>query len=142
MKSLEHLRSSFPTLPVVLEVHESAVTSAQYLKELRHALTELNIGLAYDDFGSGQARLMELAEVPPDVLKFDINIIQGLPSASDQRKSTIQSLLKIAGDLDVIPLAEGVETEAEAAACFELGFELAQGYLFGRPERVTHWLPE
>ena len=142
VKSLEHLRSSFPTLPVVLEVHESAVTSAQYLKELRHALTELNIGLAYDDFGSGQARLMELAEVPPDVLKFDINIIQGLPSASDQRKSTIQSLLKIAGDLDVIPLAEGVETEAEAAACFELGFELAQGYLFGRPERVTHWLPE
>ena len=142
VKSLEHLRSSFPTLPVVLEVHESAVTSAQYLKELRHALTELNIGLAYDDFGSGQARLMELAEVPPDVLKFDINIIEGLPSASDQRKSTIQSLLKIAGDLDVIPLAEGVETEAEAAACFELGFELAQGYLFGRPERVTHWLPE
>ncbi len=85
---------------------------------------------------------MELAEVPPDVLKFDINIIQGLPTASDQRRSTIESLIKIARDLEVIPLAEGVETKEEAHACFELGFELAQGYLFGRPERVTHWLPE
>lgn len=142
IKSLEELRERFPRLPVVLEVHESAVTSANYLKHLRAALTELNIGLAYDDFGSGQARLMELAEVPPDVLKFDINIIQGLPKASDQRKSTVESLINIARDLDVVPLAEGVETEEEAVACFELGFELAQGYLFGRPERVTHWLPE
>ncbi len=142
IKSLEELRSSFPRLPIVLEVHESAVTSANYLKELKAALTELNVGLAYDDFGSGQARLMELAEVPPDVLKFDINIIQGLPTASDQRKSTVESLIKIARDLNVVPLAEGVETEEEAVACFELGFELAQGYLYGRPERVTHWLPE
>lgn len=142
IKSIEELRANFPRLPVVLEVHESSVTSASYLKTLRAALKELNISLAYDDFGSGQARLMELAEVPPDILKFDINIIRGLPTASDQRKSTIESLIKIASDLNVIPLAEGVETEAEAVACFELGFELAQGYLFGRPERVTHWLPE
>ena len=142
IKSLEHLREHFPRLPVVLEVHESAVTSAQYLRELRAALTELSIRLAYDDFGSGQARLMELAEVPPDVLKFDINVIQGLPTASDKRKSTVESLIKIASDLDVVPLAEGVETEAEATSCLELGFELAQGYLFGRPNCVTHWVPK
>jgi EAL domain-containing protein (putative c-di-GMP-specific phosphodiesterase class I) len=142
LKSLEHLREHFPRLPMILEVHESAVTSAGYLRELCDALQDLDIGLAYDDFGSGQARLMELAEVPPEVLKFDINIIQGLPTASAQRRSTVESLIKIAADLGVTPLAEGVETEDEAAACLDLGFELAQGYLFGRPERVTHWIPE
>ncbi|MFK7820671.1 MAG: EAL domain-containing protein [Planctomycetaceae bacterium] len=141
LKSLEHLREHFPRLPMVLEVHESAVTSAGYLRGLRDALLDLDIGLAYDDFGSGQARLMELAEVPPDILKFDINIIQGLPGASAQRRSTVESLIKIAADLGVTPLAEGVETQDEADACLDLGFELAQGYLFGRPERVTHWIP-
>ena len=98
--------------------------------------------LAYDDFGSGQARLMELAEVPPDVLKFDIKIVRGLPLASTQSRATVEALVRIARDLGVVALAEGVETEAEADVCRELGFELAQGFLFGRPERVTHWISD
>ena len=138
--SLETLRSDFPDLPVVLEIHESAVTSTKDLLELRAATNALKIALAYDDFGSGQTRLMELAEVPPEILKFDIKVIRGLPTATAAHRSAIASLIKIAHDLNVVALAEGVETEEEAAACEELGFELAQGYLFGRPERVTHWL--
>ncbi len=140
--SLERLRDHFPKLRIVLEVHESGVTSTEYLRSLRQALTELDMQLAYDDFGSGQARLMELAEVPPDVLKFDIKIVRGLPLASTQSRATVEALVRIARDLGVVALAEGVETEAEADVCRELGFELAQGFLFGRPERVTHWISD
>lgn len=138
--SLEQLRSGYPELQIVLEIHESAVASTDYLRELRQILTGLNISLAYDDFGSGQARLMELFEVPPDVLKFDIKFIHGLPSANSQRRSTTASLIRMVRDLGIVPLAEGVETVEEADVCLECGFELAQGFLFGRAEPASTWL--
>ena len=139
-KSLEDLRSEFPKTQIVLEVHEGAVASSAMLRDVRRVTSELGMGLAYDDFGSGQARLKELFEVPPDVLKFDVKFVHGLPFTTAQHRSTIQSLIRIVKDLNVVPLAEGVETVDEASVCFELGFELAQGYLFGRPETASHWI--
>ena len=139
-KSLEDLRSEFPRTQIVLEVHEGAVASSAVLRDVRRVTAELGMGLAYDDFGSGQARLKELFEVPPDVLKFDVKFVHGLPFTTAQHRSTIQSLIRIVKDLNVVPLAEGVETVDEASVCFELGFELAQGYLFGRPETASHWI--
>jgi len=140
LESIRTLRSLYPAQEIVLEIHESGVTSIDFLRNLRAELTDLNIGLAYDDFGSGQARLMELIEVPPDVLKFDVSLVQGLPTASASRRTTVASLIRIVQDLNVIPLAEGVETEEEAEICRELGFELAQGFLFGRGEPAKHWV--
>ncbi len=142
IESLYQLREEYPDLHVVLEVHESGATSLEYLRLLKETLQELKMGLAYDDFGAGQARLMELIEVPPDVLKFDVKLVQGLPTASESRRSTVASLIRIVRDLDVVPLAEGIETEEEAAICEELGFELAQGYLFGKGEPAEEWVPK
>jgi EAL domain-containing protein (putative c-di-GMP-specific phosphodiesterase class I) len=132
-ESLQRLRHEFPDARVVLEIHESAVTSSQTLADLRVQLKDLGMRLAYDDFGAGQSRLMELADVPPDVLKFDMRLIHGLSSASDERRRMVESLVQIVRNLDVVPLAEGIETGDDAVACRELGFELAQGYYFGRP---------
>ena len=83
---------------------------------------------------------MELIEVPPDVLKIDGRLVQGMPSASASRRSAETSLIRIVEDLNVIPLAEGVETEEEANICRELGFELAQGFLFCRGKPAEHWI--
>jgi EAL domain-containing protein (putative c-di-GMP-specific phosphodiesterase class I) len=138
--SLEQLRAEYPNTKIVLEVHEGAVASSAILRDVRRVTSELRMELAYDDFGSGQARLKELFEVPPDVLKFDLKFIHGLPFTTAQHRSTIQSLLRIVRDLNVIPLAEGVETVDEADVCLELGFELAQGYLFGRAETANYWI--
>ena len=66
--SLQDLRERHPAANIVLEVHESAVTSVDFLRTLRAALDDLKMELAYDDFGAGQARLTELIEVPPDIL--------------------------------------------------------------------------
>jgi len=69
--SLRELRERAPTRPLVLEIHEAIAAQAHSMRDLRATLDDLNIGLAYDDFGAGQARLHELVEVPPDYLKFD-----------------------------------------------------------------------
>lgn len=140
--SLYELRANHPEQSIMLEVHESGVTSLDFLRQLRTVLADVNFGLAYDDFGAGQARLTELIEVPPDVLKFDVKLVQGLPTATQARRSTIAGLIKIVSDLNVISLAEGIETQEEAEICGELGFQLAQGYLFGKGEPVTKWMRE
>lgn len=58
--SLRELRELAPSARLVLEIHEGAVTCVKQMRELRAVLNDLNIGLAYDDFGAGQARLVEL----------------------------------------------------------------------------------
>lgn len=133
IESLQRLRNEYPEKQIVLEIHEASVTSSQALARLRKQLKELSIGLAYDDFGAGQSRLMELADVPPDVLKFDMQLIHDLSRAPDERKNMVRSLVHIVRELAVVPLAEGVETGDEARICRDVGFELAQGYFFGRP---------
>ena len=138
-ESLQRLREEFPQVPLVLEMHESSVTSRPFLRQVREFLTKFQIRLAYDDFGAGQARLMELVEVPPDVLKFDMSLIQGIAAASSQRRNMLASLVQIVRALHVTALAEGIETAEDAAVCRDLGFELAQGYLFGRASPAKSW---
>ena len=138
LDSLTVLRDLADDRPIVLEIHEAAVADPIRLPELKATLDNLGIGLAYDDFGAGQTRLRELVDVRPDFLKFDMGLIRGLDAADDSKRHTIGSLVAIARDLGVTPLAEGVETEGEHEACVALGFELGQGYLYGRPSPKGH----
>jgi EAL domain-containing protein (putative c-di-GMP-specific phosphodiesterase class I) len=138
--SLRELRESAPTARMVLEIHEAAVTCVKQMRELRAVLNELNIGLAYDDFGAGQARLVELGEVPPDFLKFDIELIHEIDRASPERQRMLASLVAIVKDLGIASLAEGVETEAEHVACRQMGFDFGQGYLYGRAELAQRFV--
>lgn len=130
--SLVKLRKEHPSRPLTLEIHEAAVVDQGTMKVLRLALDDLQIHLAFDDFGAGQARLVELAEARPHYVKFDLRMIRGIDVDSNRRR-LIASLIKITKDLGASPLAEGIETEQEYVACRELGFVLGQGYLFGKP---------
>jgi EAL domain-containing protein (putative c-di-GMP-specific phosphodiesterase class I) len=96
-------------------------------------LDDLNMKLAYDDFGAGQARLHELVEARPNFVKFDRKMICGIDSAEASRCQLIETLVGMCRQLGIVTLAEGVETAGEAKACRALGFELMQGYYFGRP---------
>lgn len=134
LDSLRPLEIREPGGPsVVLEIHEAAVTDPRRMQELRQALRELGVGLAYDDFGAGRARLLELIDVPPDYLKFDISLVRDLDRAASGRRRMISTLVGMARELRITSVAEGVERPEEAQAAREIGFDLAQGYLFGRP---------
>jgi EAL domain-containing protein (putative c-di-GMP-specific phosphodiesterase class I) len=132
LESLARLRSTAPDLSIVLELHEAAITHPQEMAEFRDELRQLRILLAYDDFGAGQARLMELAEVAPDYLKFDIGLIRGIHLAP-QRQQMVAGLVRLVRDLGIQPLAEGIELAAEADVCRQIGFTHAQGYFYGKP---------
>lgn len=134
--SLEYLRLAVPAVEITLEVDETAITEVGKMRVMAQRVREMGISLAYDDFGVGQARINELAEVPPDVVKFDISLIRAIDKASAKKQQVVSQLVRIVKDLGSIPLAEGVETEEEAAICLSMGFELCQGYLTGRPEIV------
>jgi EAL domain-containing protein (putative c-di-GMP-specific phosphodiesterase class I) len=133
LESLEELRTSCPDLPLTLEFPETAVVEPGSMTGLRARLKELGFGLAYDDFGAGQARLLELAEVTPDYLKFDMRLVHGIDQAGPARHKLLASLVALAHDLNVRTLAEGVETPGEARTCAQVGFDFAQGFHFGVP---------
>ncbi len=131
--SLEMLPSAASGTRIMIEVHEAAIVDVALVARLRARLSELGMGLAYDDFGAGQGRLLELAEVPPDYLKFDIRFVRQIDKAPASKRKLVASLVAAALDLGVKALAEGIETAAEAAACTDLGFTHAQGFYFSEP---------
>ncbi|WP_146528217.1 EAL domain-containing protein [Novipirellula artificiosorum] len=133
IESLVQTREMAGNANIVLEIHESTVTDRAVMKDLVAALDEQDIKLAYDDFGSGQARLAELIEARPHIVKFDISLIRDIDTADSCRRKMLSNLVNMVCDLDIMALAEGVETEAESETCTELGFHLGQGYYYGRP---------
>lgn len=139
LRSLRELRAENEGCHIVLEIHEAAVTDSRRLSELRLILDDLDMKLAYDDFGAGQTRLRELVDVRPDYLKFDMGLIRDLDTAERSRRHTVKSLVAIAQDLGITTLAEGIESEGEHEACVEVGFDMAQGYLYGRPITSKAW---
>ncbi len=144
-ESLREIRRLAPEQPITLEIHEAAVTSTVAMRALRVILNELDMRLAFDDFGAGQARLHDLADTPPDYVKFDIHLIRDIHLASNKRLTLLKSLVHMVQDLGIVTIAEGVEYEEELNTCRQLGFEMAQGFFFGRPapvEDCADGLPE
>jgi len=136
--SVRELRDIRPDGKITLEIHEAAVTQPDQMRHLRIVLRDFNVGLAYDDFGAGQARLVELAEVPPDYLKFDLKLIRDIHTAPTHRQKVLESLVRMAHELGIVPVAEGVECKEEHEVCRQFGFILGQGFYYGRPVPAKH----
>jgi EAL domain-containing protein (putative c-di-GMP-specific phosphodiesterase class I) len=117
---------------VVLEIAEASVTDVSAMGKNKEVFDSLGLQFAYDDFGAGQARLVELTDIPPDYLKFDKVMIEGIEAAA-VRQEMVSALLRVVRRLGVRVIAEGVETELVATICHRLGCDLGQGFLFGRP---------
>lgn len=135
--SLRDLRAKYPRQSVVLEVHEAAATSIDVMRKLRENLNELNMKLAYDDFGEGQSRLVELVKVSPDIVKFDMSLVRDIDHAPARQQMMLSSLVRLVREVGIIPLAEGIENEGEHNTIAELGFEMAQGYYYGKPASLS-----
>lgn len=136
VESLRRLRRALPRARLALEIHEQAVANPELVQTLRRSLADLDIQLAYDDFGAGRGRINELVEVPPDYLKFDETLIHGIDSAPEAKHKLLQALVRVCQEGNIRTVAEGVETEDEARTLRELGFDLAQGYLYGKPAPI------
>jgi PAS domain S-box-containing protein len=133
--SLEHVLGASGTEArrLTLEVTETAVI--QDIDTARRALlriASLGVGVSIDDFGTGWASLTYLRQLPVTCLKIDRSFVAGL--GVDHRDTAIvRSVIALGQELDLLVIAEGVETEAQLQHLELLGCKLAQGYLVARP---------
>ena len=132
LESLRGLRGIGPNLDLAIEIHEGALAEPQVIAELKRDLDSLGMRLAFDDFGLGE-RILQLAEVPPHYLKFDISMVKDIVKAPPSKRRLLAMLMAAAREVSAVPIAEGIENEMEASVCSSAGFTLAQGYLFGQP---------
>jgi len=88
--------------------------------------------VAIDDLGEGYAGLSLLVSLSPDVAKLDMSLVRGIED-SHMKRALVSSLVSVCRRARTLVVAEGVETEAEAALLIEIGCDLLQGYLFARP---------
>ena len=91
---------------------------------------------ALDDFGAGYAGLSLLSQFQTDLIKVDMELLRGI-EGSQVKKAILKGLVVIASELDIILLAEGVETAAEFETIKAMGIRLFQGYYFARPQLET-----
>lgn len=131
--AMAEVRESHPDLKLVVELHEASFADVGALNRLKQQLAGLDIGLAFDDFGAGRSRLVELSDAPPDYIKLDISVVRDLDRASRARREMVEMVLEFARKLDIRVVAEGVSRAGEAKACRAMGFELLQGIHLGRP---------
>lgn len=120
---------------VVLEITERA--SLERIPDVRsriRTLKDMGFRIALDDFGAGYAGLSSFASVEPDIVKLDMALVRGLDHEPVKRR-IVGSIAALCRDLGIGVIAEGIETEAEKSAVVDLGWDLLQGYLFGRPGR-------
>lgn len=139
VESLRRVRAIAPDQELALEIHEGALAETQVMSALKRDLDRLDIRLALDDFGIGE-RFVQLAEVPPHYVKFDISLVKDIAEASVPKQRMMSMLMAAFGEVGAEPLAEGIETEREAEVCSRLGFKLAQGYLYAEPLTLTQLL--
>lgn len=114
---------------VVVEVTETAMMTS--MGQAR-ALRAVGIALCVDDFGTGYSTFTYLRELEPDGLKIDMSLVRGLPESTSD-VAIVDSLITLANRLDLAIVAEGIETEAQLRTLRDLGADLGQGFLLGRP---------
>ena len=118
---------------VVIEITEStAMTDPDRTQGILWDLHAAGLRLAIDDFGTGYSSLSRLKHLPVDILKIDRSFIRDIPGER-AASSMVRGMIQLAHSLDMVSLAEGVETDAQRAFLAGSGCELAQGYHFSRP---------
>ncbi len=96
--SLRQVREIAPGAKLALEIHEGALAEPTVISKLKRQLDELEIHLALDDFGIGE-RFLQLAEVPPRFLKFDMSLVKDIVEATSFKRRLVSMLLAAAREI-------------------------------------------
>ncbi len=113
-----------------LEITENG--TVEDLEVARQLLDEAQMSgakILFDDLGVGEAPLSLLTELPLDGIKIDCDFVWKIETSVAAR-SVVEAIVKVAEGMGLWVIAEGVETESQAAMLYEMGVPVAQGYLF------------
>ena len=124
---------------VHFEITESAYMENQkMIAERTQKIKDLGFDIAMDDFGTGYSSLNSLKDIPLDILKLDMGFIRG-NSNSQRGAGIIGHMINMAHSLDLVTVAEGVETKEQADLLTEMGCDVIQGYFYAKPLPVVEY---
>ncbi|MFY1618470.1 putative bifunctional diguanylate cyclase/phosphodiesterase [Micromonospora sp. WMMD736] len=131
---LARLRAhDLPPERLVLELTETLTLSQlDVVDRVLSRLRDEGVRLALDDFGTGYSSLSLLSRIPVHELKIDRSFVTTMESSAEAA-AVIRSTLDLGRSLDLAVVAEGVESEPQRRALWELGCSAGQGHLFARP---------
>lgn len=125
--------SGLPADGLCLEITESVALNSEFdAPRVLHELRDHGITLAIDDFGTGYSSLSYLGNLPVDLVKIDRSFIANMQESLAASR-IVEAILLLSHVLGLRVVAEGIETREQHARLVELGCDLYQGYLFGRP---------
>ncbi|RLJ39493.1 EAL domain-containing protein [Acidovorax sp. 106] len=135
-------RRGLPWGMLQLELTEHAIIACgTHMVQAINDLRTLGVGVFMDDFGAGYSSLGVLADLPISGIKCDRLFVRQLPQ-DPRRQSLLRHVVRLARDLHLEVVVEGVETEQELQSVLESGIGNVQGYFFSKampPEAVPQW---
>lgn len=128
-------RTGFPPNRLILEITESiAVRHFDYIIATLQELRSMGILIALDDFGTGYSSLYYLKQLPLDIVKIDRNFIREFHYDHAQPERTIvKSVIEIAHSLNLLVVAEGVETVEQESLLKSMSCDFVQGFYYAKP---------
>ena len=132
----------FDPMRLRLEVTEGTLLGdPEAMVAVLQRLRDANIEAALDDFGTGHSSLGHVQRFPLKMIKIDRSFIAPFETGASPRSSAvIGAILALGHALGVEIVAEGIETQHQREVLTAMGCDYGQGYLFGRPQPVGHWL--
>lgn len=126
-------RYNIPAHYLHLEITENAYAEdAKHIAEAVQRLKDAGLHIEMDDFGTAYSSLNMLNEIPIDTLKLDIGFVRNYKKGRG-KDIILAFIIKLAKALELSVIAEGIETEEQAAHLLSLGCENGQGYYFSKP---------
>jgi len=121
---------------VVLELTErTAIEDYNSFRETLNYYRNQGFLIAIDDAGAGYSSLQAIAELQPEFVKLDISLIHDI-NRDITKKALVETMIDFAYKINSQVIAEGIETNEELEILMDIGCNLAQGYLVGRPDQV------
>ncbi len=130
---------------IMIEItEEEAIPNPMRVSQVLRRVRELGAEVYVDDFGTGYSSLARTASLPIDGLKIDVSFVNRV-TRSVSARAVVSSIVDLADRLDLMVIAEGVESVQQVEALLDLGVPYAQGYFFSAAvpgEQLTSWLLE
>lgn len=117
---------------VVVEIIEAENKNPQTLKDKVAFVQSAGMKLALDDFGSGYSNEIRILTIQPDIVKIDMEMIQGIDHNTDKQK-LVANIVSFCHSKGIPLVAEGVETREELTEIIRMNVDYVQGYYTGRP---------
>jgi EAL domain-containing protein (putative c-di-GMP-specific phosphodiesterase class I) len=130
---IEYLGPRLSPRFVTLEITERQVIENLTLyREAMHSFLEMGFSFAIDDVGAGYSGLETIASLGASFLKIDMALVRDVHEKPVSQQ-VVKAILDMASGVGATVIAEGIQTQEEAAAIQALGIRYGQGYLFARP---------